>query len=680
MSRTRFLSVDQVFYVSGGAMALADLYAAGDLDLDRRRPLVVREPRLPGTPYFVLDDEDVRTELLRRMEEWDRNSPTLLPEILDVDAAPIVGRQERVPHGVVLADGDFGGVWVTRSTVPDALVPIAAATRRSVRRMRDGVEALGRAQVGPVGAGRGDGGDGDESPDDSAGKDAVIRRSPHLEAPDELPEPGSTFGVKVWTDSAEPHVGEESVDVVVEAPPSVRTVDLEVVLMTSSHLETVKSSVRPLTIERDREDSCPATFTVRVNNVDDDGPATLLAQFLYRGRPSGSVRKRWTWPARMLDVGISAGVGGPAIHTDSVRPDLTVLIKDVGTGFQCSVLGGAFGSVNPYAQPVQWNGLGDHASQFVTDSLGDFVDPQKSSAARREALLVAGNTFWNAAPQQFRNALWELIDIRAKQRHTKRATIFVASDEPLLPWEIMRPSRPVAGEPDEERPQPLGVEFNVGRWVRALNDAAPPPTLPVRDSFLIAARYKPGRALDPTMEFDALRPFGATQVSPATREYLTPYLAEHSASLIHFVCHGAATAKDMLIYLDDDEELASSVLRVDSGFKAACAARKPIIFLNACDAGQSQRTLGPGGVGFPAAFTSLGARAVIAPLWPVTKGAAPLVAKKIYTIAAKQPGRPLSDILAELRARSYADANAFDDSWAAYCLFGDPNGKLTRIQ
>ena len=36
------------------------------------------------------------------------------------------------------------------------------------------------------------------------------------------------------------------------------------------------------------------------------------------------------------------------------------------------------------------------------------------------------------------------------------------------------------------------------------------------------------------------------------------------------------------------------------------------------------------------------------------------------------------DMLAELRARSY-ERDPFDDSWAAYCLFGDPLAALQAV-
>ena len=62
----------------------------------------------------------------------------------------------------------------------------------------------------------------------------------------------------------------------------------------------------------------------------------------------------------------------------------------------------------------------------------------------------------------------------------------------------------------------------------------------------------------------------------------------------------------------------------------------------------------------------------------MTKTSAPVVAEEIYRQAIASPGRPLADVLAELRARSY-ERDPFDDSWAAYCLFGDPLAALQPV-
>jgi CHAT domain len=508
------------------------------------------------------------------------------------------------------------------------------------------------------------------------GGDPLIRRTPHLDAPKELPtEQGARFEVEIWADKAPARTGEESEDIVVDAPPDVQTIELGVLLITSPHLSVEEPYFQPLTVDRYAESSERIVFNVAISGEDAPGAASLTAQFFYRGRPSGRVRRRWTWPGgkALRADGSSAGV--PA-HTNADEPDLTVLITDTGAGrFACSVRDRVSGR---WTEPEEWEGIRDSVAPLVTGKLAQLVDRGRPAQKRRLALLTAGRAFWNAAPKPFRDALWELIDRSEREDVDGRASVYIASDEPLLPWEIMLPSRPRADGPDEERRLPLGAEFTVGRWVRG-DAAPPPPTLPILDSLLLAAHYsKENQALDPTTEREVLeRCFRGRQLEHVTWESLETKLQENAASLLHFVCHGAAQADDSTLFLDEFEEWTSAELRENEGLKAACAERLPIVFLNACDGGRQSLGLGPGGLGFPRMFSELGARAVVAPLWPVTKSSAPVVAKEIYEQADADPDRPLADVLADLRRRSYEE-EPFEDSWAAYCLFGDPLAKLRR--
>jgi hypothetical protein len=515
----------------------------------------------------------------------------------------------------------------------------------------------------------------------SAAPDALIRRTPHLDAPEQLPTTvGSRFKVEVWTDKAPARIGEVSEDVVIEAPPEIREIELGVLLTTSPHLAVEGDYFQTLTVIRDASDSERVEFFVTVSESDAPAPASLVAQFLYRGRPCGRVLREWSWPSGELFPSAVSTAGVP-VHTGVEEPDLSVVITTTGAGrFTCSVSAPALPGPE-YTAPVEWEGIRHSTAPLVSAALAKLVDRGQQMWRRRLALETAGDAFWKAAPKPFREALWRLIDARAAKGEEGRAAIYVASDEPLLPWEIMRPSRLRQNAPDETRPDVLGVEFALGRWVRG-DDKPPPPTLPVSDSLLIAARYpQADKKLDPTIERDVLkRHFGGHQLQEATYRYFTEHLENNAASLLHFVCHGAADEDDTAIFLDDWEKCTSAELRRNKGLAAACADRSPIVFLNACEGGLSSPGLGPGGAGFPEAFSALGARAIIAPLWPVTMKSAPLVAKAIYEQAQADPERPLADILAELRARSYDDeAESFDDSWAAYCLFGDPRGKLRRI-
>jgi len=474
-------------------------------------------------------------------------------------------------------------------------------------------------------------------------------------------------------------MGEQTEDVVLQAPRDIKKIELDVLLVTSPHLAVDGPYAKLLTIERNLPNSEPIQFDVRVVNLEEPGPVTLVAQFLYGGwRPCGRVRREWEWPAGNA-LKSTVSTGGVPIHLNVRDPDLTVLIVSTGEGrYTCSVSASStqLGSARP-TRPKVWDLGGESPAELIARTLAKIVNRDEKDAARREALDIAGRRFWNAAPQVFKDELWKLIDARSAHKTSDRASIYIASDEPLLPWEIMRPSRPRRGAPDEERPKVLGVEFAVGRWVRG-DGVSPVPTLPVRNSFLIAARYTEKHLeLDPTLEWQALKThFSGEQIESASFRYLDQYLQTHSASLLHFVCHGNIQGDDTVIELEDGP-CTSAKLRNSAGVRAACAARLPIVFLNACDAGLARSTLGPGGAGFPRAFAEMGARAIIGPLWPVLKTSATLIAKTIYDSAAAQPDRSLADILSDLRERSYRSA-VFDDSWAAYSLFGDPNGKLRQ--
>jgi CHAT domain-containing protein len=102
---------------------------------------------------------------------------------------------------------------------------------------------------------------------------------------------------------------------------------------------------------------------------------------------------------------------------------------------------------------------------------------------------------------------------------------------------------------------------------------------------------------------------------------------------------------------------------VRKGFMA-----RPLVFLNACEVGGQRLSLDGAG-GFANAFIELNAAAVVAPLWAVEDVAAGLVTRSFYKDVLK--GVPLAKALQRIRQRAYSKG-ATMDSFAAYCLYGDP--------
>jgi hypothetical protein len=646
----------QVAVVFGGTPEIVEWTATRFDDLMSAEAIALHEPALEGSPWFVFAGEDFQ-RLLHLLYDAEA-TPGWLPRQLGAEPALVVLSPEQVSTGsaILLHGAEPAGVFAAEPIGYD-VKDIGPNTRSVDPRWRT------------------------DAPSDDAplAGEPFIRRTPHMAAPDQLPTAtGASFEVRVWTDQAAPSELEESRDLLVEAPPDVDRVKVIVLLSASRHFDVGDDFAQPLTVERDRADSEPCVFTVTVADRDAKGDAGITARLQSRGRACGRVRREWSWPdgkARAL----GAGEDALAIHTRAAEPDLSVLITaDVNDGinFTCSVRAPRLEGREGYSKPEPW-ALRASAQDMVSRWFGTLWASNQPPDKRRRDLRAAGRHAWNAAPKAFRKVLYELIAARDDEGPTGRATIYITSDEPALPWELMLPSAKQAGGGVKDRELPLGVEFAVGRWLKG-DSTSPPQLLPVSDSVLLAPRYDSDvRRLDPSTEREVLEAHFPTEIpEPVSYAALDAWFAKHDASLLHFVCHGQVLADAQVLLLDDDEPCSADDVRDSAGLQRACGTRKPLVFINACDAGQQTVALGIGGGGFPRVFSDLGARAIIAPLWSVTKFNAPKVAKALYEAAVASPDEPLAAVLAGLRAKSYTDAD-FDDSWAAYCFYGDPCARLT---
>lgn len=503
----------------------------------------------------------------------------------------------------------------------------------------------------------------------------VIRRTPHLDAPDLIPTaPGEVIEVVVRTNRRPFREAEEGADVVIEAAADLTEVELDVQLSVSDHFEVEGPATRRLRIRREENDSEPVRYRLRVVASPPERTAGICALFIYGQRPCGHVVRAWRWSNASVEAPIApAHTALPAslsVNVHSRPPDVTVYVTAPvhdGTHFKCSV---ETKLVPGYERPEPLDfGLEEKAPELVERKLEPLSRAAISAFERRNALTEAGYAFWEAAPPVFKQAIWDLVDA-----DKRGCSIFIASAEPSLPWELMIPTRHDGREPEEIGP--LGVEFGIGRWSRG-DAASPPQRIPVRDAFVVAPEYE-DNPLDSAAEVSFVKNrLNGTRIEKATTESLDALFVDHHASLLHFICHGAEEVEnDEAIYLDGNEQLRSEALRPLLGFKALCKRRAPLVFVNACNAGALKPALA-GGAGFPRAFGDIGARAVLAPLWPVRNATAAKVAIELYDEALKPEAEPVAEILRSIRARAYAEADA--DTYAAYAFFGDPLARLELV-
>ena len=509
--------------------------------------------------------------------------------------------------------------------------------------------------------------------DEPAAPSTVVRRTPHMEGvPDRVPAPGATLTVEVFADTAAARPGEEAEPIVLRGRPGQTRFEVDVWLAGSAHFAIAGSKTSRLVIDAASDASTRARFTVTVVAGPRDERAVLTAYFFYNGRPCGKVTRRLPIDGRAASTTADAqadGHGSLALDATAVPPDLTVEITDPTRNrraLHCRITTPLLG---PSDQPpiADWF-LPDESPALVGQFMKEFVKPDITSKARVLSLKGAGFELYEAAPRTFKDTLWKLIDAGTPPR-----SILITSEEPFIPWELMIPRRRRADGTREER-EPLGVEFAVGRWVH--DEYLPPPQrVPLADSFVVAPEY-PGPRPKPlafaaeeaklvlaTIPGDAIVPADLTSIDDRV---------QGGRSLLHFVCHGADSpgVGIQVIYLAGGIETLSSLQIPALPGMAAAGRHKPLVFLNACDVGRPNVAL-VGIGGFAKAFVDMGASGVIAPLWSVRDSVAFDVAKRFYEAIGHQPAPGFADILRTIRKLAY-DVEKGEDTYAAYCFYGDP--------
>ena len=496
-----------------------------------------------------------------------------------------------------------------------------------------------------------------------------LRRVPHIDVDPAGPlQPGDRVVAAVYLDTTTAGPDETTEPVVLpRGGGEPREMRVEVWLTTSAHFEIDGPSTATIVVRSDAERSTVAYFPIKVRagEEDNDVVPALRASFDYHLRPAGAVVRALT-VVGSRETELAGSVTAGAIVQSGARPsDLEVLVRRVPgrtDKFDVVLRTGLLGG-----QTIEdeWY-LEEGAEAYVRRIMAEFVAPAATPKARWRSLEGAGITFFNAAPREFRELYWRLLDAG-----TPLGSMFLVSDERAVPWELMIPRRRAEG--GWQTMPPLGVSCAVGRWHHD-EHLSPSQRIPLCDSLVLAPDY-PGELRLPHAEAerDLVVSLYAGQEAPATFDELDAFYAANSASLLHFVCHGRDETLQAILLLGKQTLSAQQLLT--SGIAEACRARRPLVFLNVCEVGRPGTGL-VGVGGFPSSFIASDAGGVVAPLWSVEDRVAHQVAVEFYAAVTRDPARPFADILRELRGRAYAEGGA--DTFAAYAFYGDPLTAVVR--
>jgi hypothetical protein len=414
--------------------------------------------------------------------------------------------------------------------------------------------------------------------------------------------------------------------------------------------------------------STPAVIGARVRADAAPGPVAVMATFFQGTRYCGSA-------VRIVPVGageattapLAAAVGRVAVEPDAEPPDITVHISAVDPArpgcLRWLVVTERFDGLPPKLEATI--DLGREPAAEATALFKAFAVLERGQ--HRERIEGFGSRLWQLAPPMFRAVYWALAD-----RHADRAlTIQFISDEPHLPWELMRPVR----DDESEIHPPLALRHAVARWIKRW-DGYMRNRLPAGRLVTIAPKYaSASRALKRAQtESERLVADFAAQRTDGTRAAVLQLL-ENAApaepvAILHFAGHGQfapEAATDSNIKLEDGALAASEIERPEVRLGRSC---RTLVFFNACEVGAAGAVFGEVG-GWADAFLGRQFGGFIAPLWSVDDEDAGVVASELLERIGRRH-EPIGAALREIRAAHGATSPTF----YSYLYYGDVTARF----
>jgi CHAT domain len=275
------------------------------------------------------------------------------------------------------------------------------------------------------------------------------------------------------------------------------------------------------------------------------------------------------------------------------------------------------------------------------------------------------------APDVFKRAFWATIAARGKLFRT----IQIESDQPDIPWELMRPVR----EDGTDEQNFLGLDYSVARWDTSGGAMTqnPPYSENIPHTFVIAPHYTGSRSLDgEAEETQQLARLSGYSAINGNRNALKALFQNPPQGIVHFAGHGELDAanNEFEILLED------GALDVTSW--RSMAQSPPLshtfFFFNACDVGNATRS-GNFVDGFGPAVLSKGAIGYIGALWPVNDQVAAKFSVHFYQLVQDGLASGPVDVSAALeRTRREVYKDTGNPTALAYVLYGDTNLKFVK--
>lgn len=358
-------------------------------------------------------------------------------------------------------------------------------------------------------------------------------------------------------------------------------------------------------------------------------------------------------------------VGVLAVPTAQEAPDLTVRIL---SGNESGHLMWSFESPHVALTETAQSSIGGEPEAFARTVIATMA-AHEGRPTLALGLHGIGLTIGAHVPAEMWSALAAVADAVAP----RRPTVLLLSDEAYVPWELSAMPTPL----DDSCAAVLGAQVVIGRWVLATHrPSLPPPRLVhVEGMLVISGRYEqPGWSRLEHAEAEAaslVERYHAVGVDAVTADVAECLIGHPPGDVLHFSLHGKydpGSAKQGLVLVDGG---VIDPLVVKGG----TLPHAPLVFLNACQVGMGQETLGDY-AGLAESFLYAGASAVVAPLWSIDDSIASALAERFYERAFA--GESVAEIIRSERAACGSGDHANSSTLMAFQFFGHPAMHLER--
>ena len=448
---------------------------------------------------------------------------------------------------------------------------------------------------------------------------------------------------------------------VIKVVPSVETATIDV-LVTAEDFEIVGDHCRSLVVPLNK-DTEPLLFQMVPRSM---GEKKVKVEFFQESRYIGGVTATTTvvMPADTIGAREVSTQGLVGLEGGASPPDLTILITESKSdGDQMryrfklhSPANGLF--YYTVREELSFSGAPSRWMEGLYRELGT-LGAKASPEDVSETLSTIGSDLYEKLFPRELKEIW-------KQRIRGRVrSIMIISDEPWIPWEIIKPSY------ETERGDIVEDDFLCSSYLltRWLAGPPPPSLIEIRRGALIA----PVVSKLPNVQQESaflVKSLGDVEEIEPRLATVRKLLKTGGFHLIHFACHGSFDPEEheqSVLYLHGRDKLKS---RDIAGERRNFGKDKPFVFINACQTARADFALV--GIGSWAdKFINANSSGFLGSSWEVNDELAYRFSRSFY--GALLEGKTVGEAMREARLEIRGEP---DPTWLAYTLYADPLAKV----